>query len=86
MEIINKLIEFIKKSHFIVGLGMFLFIILMVFEGNFSNRVTLLVPTFLFYLLSKFLATLDQADNMRKALKKHRAEEKEFVREYKITK
>ena len=58
----SPLFEGIAKLHFIVGLGMFLFIALMVVADDIMARALLLVPIVLLFWGSKVLFAIDQAN------------------------
>ncbi len=58
----GPIFEGVAKLHFIVGLGMFLFIALMVVEDSLMMRALLLVPIVLLFWGSKVLFAIDQAN------------------------
>jgi hypothetical protein len=62
----------ISKLHFIVGLGMFLFVALMVVEESVAARALLTLPVILLYMASKILFAIDQADMAGDIIRRNR--------------
>jgi hypothetical protein len=56
--------EGIAKMHFIVGLGMFVFIGLLVVSDDVTTRALLLLPIVIMFMLSKVLHAIDQANQV----------------------
>ncbi|MFH1785539.1 MAG: hypothetical protein ABH842_03850 [Candidatus Micrarchaeota archaeon] len=54
----------IAKLHFIVGLGMFLFVGLMVVSDDVDARALLLLPIVIMFMAAKILHTIDQANEL----------------------
>ena len=62
----------IAKLHFVVGLGMFLFIGLMVVSESVTARAMLLLPIVLLFTLSKVLHTIDQANEVEGMMSRYK--------------
>lgn len=68
----GPIFEGIARLHFIVGLGMFLFIALMVVEDSLMMRALLLVPIVLLFWGSKVLFAIDQANMAADMMRRYR--------------
>jgi hypothetical protein len=66
------LLALISKMHFIVGLGMFLFVGLMVVEDSLTARALLLLPVVLLFMASKVLFAIDQANSVDDMMRRYR--------------
>ncbi|MEW6035559.1 MAG: hypothetical protein AB1529_03020 [Candidatus Micrarchaeota archaeon] len=66
------LLALISKMHFIVGLGMFLFVALMVVEDSLTARALLLLPVVLLFMASKVLFAIDQANSVDDMMRRYR--------------
>lgn len=62
----------IAKLHFIVGLGMFLFVGLMVVSDDVTARALLLLPVVLSFMAAKILHTIDQANEVEDMMWRYR--------------
>ncbi|VVC04574.1 Uncharacterised protein [Candidatus Bilamarchaeum dharawalense] len=62
----------IAKLHFIIGLGMFLFIGLMVVSDSMTARALLLLPIVLTFMASKILHSIDQANEVENMMYRYR--------------
>ncbi len=68
----SPIFEGVAKLHFIIGLGMFLFIALMVVEDSLMMRALLLVPVVLLFWGSKVLFAIDQANMAADMMRRYR--------------
>jgi hypothetical protein len=68
----SPIFEGAAKLHFVIGLGMFLFIALMVVEDDIMKRALLLVPIVLLFWGSKVLFALDQANMTADMMRRYR--------------
>ncbi|MFH1520117.1 MAG: hypothetical protein ABID61_00580 [Candidatus Micrarchaeota archaeon] len=62
----------ISKLHFIVGLGMFLFVGLMVVSDDVNARALLLLPIVISFMAAKILHTIDQANEVEGMMWRYR--------------
>jgi len=73
MAILSTLKKMLFKLHFIAGLAMLFFVVLMVLEDDQTVRALLLVPVAVLYTASRILLSADNAATTSEIIERYKA-------------